>query len=578
MPITVNLTGDISDTAALQAALDSSNNPSIYLQGSLARLNKLNATNKDSITLRGDGPGMEVQADVNGGTLFDLTGSKNIHMEGFRITNYDTAIPDYIFKWLAVPGRNPVTHLSVEGIMIEAKTAKQHLYGYGFSGLRICRSVWRQRLNGTLNSDFTKLTAVAKIDANNEDGVGSEYTTVITGQSAALLFTTHDCTMVDEAQTNSNNAVLIGVTAGQMATYNTRLQGLGIATLVQANFCEGNQFFNTFFESQNGAANAVKYWVVFCNGLNGNMTFVNPFFSIPSQTFLAIGEPIGQNGGLANLVVINNDIGGNQGRPFIGLTFGQPATSLLQNWIDGGDIDLQGTGVVAAAGISASTVFRRYDPSGGPISKPSDASDLSTKFPTGWIVPPTGTFLNPNDKNAGILLSNKNLTVTNDGRPVHELVRANTSILSTDVPVYWEVTVATDTSSVNIVGIQDASLSTADGNYLGSGGVGVGLGYSSAGGSFYSSGFSTSGLAIPIGNQTLGIAYKPATGQGWIRNSSGYINGDPATGMNPSFTINALGTTIYPAVSLYGNKKSFTFNFGSSPFLYSIPNGFSIRQ
>lgn len=72
----------------------------------------------------------------------------------------------------------------------------------------------------------------------------------------------------------------------------------------------------------------------------------------------------------------------------------------------------------------------------------------------------------------------------------------------------------------------------------------------------------------------LGIAYKHATREIWIRNAAGWLSGDPVTGVSPT-AVTADQSPLFPAVSLYGaNSGTATFNFGASAFAYTPPAGF----
>lgn len=570
---TVNCVSSPADTTALQAAINGPDHD-IYIPGpSQCLIGPINATGKNGLTIEGDGAQSVILPYGAGGTIFDLTGSEDVTFKNLKISAFNT--PDYLFKWLTTLNTTALTGLYFDHVNITAATTKAHLYAYGFAGLHIRNSRWTQLHNGAPNSDFSKLTSVVKVDANNGDGVTSAYSSVGSGQSAAVYLTIENSELIDGAGPNSNNALLIGVTAGQMEVRSTRLLGAGVTDVVLWNYAEGNQFYNADFDIYSGGAQGVQYFLVFGGGLVGNTTLINPFFSIPRNAFLALAPPIGSNGGISQLVVQNNDIGGNMGAPFIGLTFTPPGSSLMANWIDGGDIDVQGQPIVTAGGITNQTVIRRK----ASVSVPSGASDGSISFPAGYTPPPPpapppgSTTWNAADKNGGLTLSNGNLTISNDGRTTHELVRANVGMQTGKF--YWEITTSgLGVSSVDMIGVQDSSASTADGNYVGVSGDGGSLGYSTTGASFYLSGFTSQGSPTPPGNQVWRFAYDADAGKLWIGNSAGWLSGDPAAGTSPSLTMTTPGTKVYPAVSLYATVATVTANFGSYAYSFTPPSGF----
>ena len=180
--------------------------------------------------------------------------------------------------------------------------------------------------------------------------------------------------------------------------------------------------------------------------------------------------------------------------------------------------------------------------------------------------------MNPIAKSTRITTANGNLQATGDGTSNHQMIYGTFPI--TTGKWYWELTVSSSASSVNIAGIQ-SYIGFADGVYLSSSGNGCGWGYTTTAGQFYFSNFTTSGTAPVFANGTIAIAYDADAGKIWFRNTSGsWVQGDPATGTSPTGTLSGTATTMMPAVSFDNTSSAWTFNFGQQPFTYTPPTGF----
>ena len=181
--------------------------------------------------------------------------------------------------------------------------------------------------------------------------------------------------------------------------------------------------------------------------------------------------------------------------------------------------------------------------------------------------------MNPVAKNSRVTSANANLQVTSDNTANHQIVYGTFPI--TTGKWYWEVVVNNPTTStVNIVGIQ-SYVGFADGTYCGVSGNGIGWGYTTTLGNFYSSNFTVSGSAPVLANGTIGIAYDADAGKIWFRNTSGsWVQGDPAAGTSPTGTLSGTATTMMPAVSFYNSNGAWSFNFGQQAFSYTAPSGF----
>lgn len=180
--------------------------------------------------------------------------------------------------------------------------------------------------------------------------------------------------------------------------------------------------------------------------------------------------------------------------------------------------------------------------------------------------------MNPVAKNSRVSSITANLQVYGDNTANHQIVYGTFPM--TTGKWYWEATINNPGSPVNIIGIQ-SYIGFADGTYCGSGGNGIGWGYSNANGNFYASNFTTSGTAPALPNGTIGIAYNADAGKIWFRTNTGsWVQGDPAAGTSPTGTLSGTATTMMPAVSFYVSNGAYDFNFGQRAFAYTAPSGF----
>jgi len=181
--------------------------------------------------------------------------------------------------------------------------------------------------------------------------------------------------------------------------------------------------------------------------------------------------------------------------------------------------------------------------------------------------------MNPVAKNSRVTIANANLQLTGDNTANHQITYGTFPL--TTGKWYWEVVVNNaTTSTVNIVGIQ-SYIGFADGTYCGSSGNGIGWGYTTNAGNFYSNNFTVSGTAPVLANGTIGIAYDADAGKIWFRNTSGsWVQGDPAAGTSPTGTLSGTATAVMPAVSFYNSNGAWSFNFGQQAFSYTAPSGY----
>jgi len=174
---------------------------------------------------------------------------------------------------------------------------------------------------------------------------------------------------------------------------------------------------------------------------------------------------------------------------------------------------------------------------------------------------------NPSDKHSDITLSNGNLTVGHTGS-TYRSVRSTVSVSSGKW--YWEITVDSSRDQVFGVGNSSASLSEAPG-WSDTSGWGL-QGYYSPTRLYHNGSYDGYGSQWSD-NDVIGVALDLDNGKLWFSKNGVYPNGgDPANGTNPGAT--GVSGHIYAMVSPYNSSCSSTTNFGSTPFSYTVPNGF----
>jgi SPRY domain len=181
--------------------------------------------------------------------------------------------------------------------------------------------------------------------------------------------------------------------------------------------------------------------------------------------------------------------------------------------------------------------------------------------------------LDPANTNAGITLSNNNLTATgNSGVVNYSNTRSLTSHSSGKY--YFEVTFTTFVDGNAGVGLLNASESVPT-DFLGD--TDNSIGYFGFGEMFFGGaqvGTTTAAfvqgdvftLAVDLTNQLIWIG---KNGTNW--NGSGTAN--PATGVG-GISISALPGPVFAAGNVYTNGNSVTFNFGATSFAFTEPSGF----
>jgi hypothetical protein len=201
----------------------------------------------------------------------------------------------------------------------------------------------------------------------------------------------------------------------------------------------------------------------------------------------------------------------------------------------------------------------------------------------------TATTWNPIDKNAGITLSNGNLTATGSAGSgtTNQAVRGTTA-LSASTKQYFEVT-ATKASRYWFVGVMGGSASVSDGTNVGETN-GICFGNMNAGSSLvYRNGAVVGAATYATVNtgDVIRVAVDRAANKvwwainntpwttgatPWLDGTSGTTN-DPATGTGGA-VISAVTGTIYPAWSSAFTSDAGTINGGATAFAYAVPAGF----
>ena len=183
--------------------------------------------------------------------------------------------------------------------------------------------------------------------------------------------------------------------------------------------------------------------------------------------------------------------------------------------------------------------------------------------------------LNPLSMAANLVLNSGNLAVSNsNGADTHRIVRAGIGM--TTGKWYWEVHV-NNSANVDIVGLADDTTGNAGNNYLGGSGKSAGWGYNTSTGSWYQGPWTVNSPTPPAfpSSGIIGVAYDADAGNLWFSSNGSWLSanggtGNPAAGSNPNLSLaNTAGTPFYPALSIYSNGGTWTFNFGQRPFAYT---------
>ena len=182
------------------------------------------------------------------------------------------------------------------------------------------------------------------------------------------------------------------------------------------------------------------------------------------------------------------------------------------------------------------------------------------------------TTWDPANHNAGITLTNGNLTATGSGGNQTGIA---TGSITTAQRFYWEVTINAQGGSTG-VGLGNSSFATA--SFLGGDGNSLCYFFS---GSVFNGGSGIASIASFTTGAIIGVAYDfnaklvwfTLNGTTWNNDVIGNQNpavGSQVGGINPP----ALAGDLFPAYSV-GNTEQVTGKFTNAGLAYSIPTGFS---
>jgi hypothetical protein len=174
---------------------------------------------------------------------------------------------------------------------------------------------------------------------------------------------------------------------------------------------------------------------------------------------------------------------------------------------------------------------------------------------------------NPLDKEAGVTLSNGELTATHTTASV-EAVRA--TVGKSVGKWYWETTVTITTAAL-MTGIATAGASRTE--FAGQNANGHG--WYSATGNYYNSGSDSAYATSYVNGDVLGFALDMVNLAVYFRkNGTWQAGSDPVAGSGGK---SVSATTYYPFVSGTGgiaNTKAWVLNAGQSPFANAAPTGY----
>jgi hypothetical protein len=209
------------------------------------------------------------------------------------------------------------------------------------------------------------------------------------------------------------------------------------------------------------------------------------------------------------------------------------------------------------------------------VDSPTNVFTSATDI--GGVVPGNYCTLNPLFRGANLTLSNAHLTVNNSTTESTHRTQAATMGMTTG-KWYWEV-YANNSANVDICGVISDDFVLE--NYVGGSGSSAGWGYNTSTGSYYpGAGWSSSGTApAHPSSGIIMVAFDADAKKMWFGkqgtwNTAAGGVGVPDAGTNPTFTYSGTKTVFFPAVSMYYNTGSWTFNFGQRPFEYTPPAGF----
>ena len=205
-------------------------------------------------------------------------------------------------------------------------------------------------------------------------------------------------------------------------------------------------------------------------------------------------------------------------------------------------------------------------------------TSVSSQLDDGGVQRGNYCVLNALANGTNLVTDSASLSVSNSTtESAHRIARAGMGM--TTGKWYWEVHV-NNSANVDIVGIVDDA--TIANTYVGGGGNSAGWGYNTSTASwYYQTLWRANSTTPPVypSSGIIGVAFDADAGKLWFSSNNTWLTtnngiGVPATGANPNLVYSGVGTTFYPAVSIYANTGTWNFNFGQRPFFYTPPTGF----
>jgi hypothetical protein len=224
------------------------------------------------------------------------------------------------------------------------------------------------------------------------------------------------------------------------------------------------------------------------------------------------------------------------------------------------DISSSGTKSISPTHITAGTYHAH-------LVHEDSAGNKSTVAvtPSFTVTGLTYATLSTTDHSAGITLANNlNLSVQSSTSAGPFGIRANQA-LPTGAKTYWEAHVDAFNDACQF-GLADAAAGLT-GTWWGVTANAHAVGWYGA-----TLRYNTTTQAVRSPSGYVGFAYDDTAKKLWVRDSVGWINGDPAAGTG-GLSVSGIGSPVYAAWQGDGADGA-TFNFGNAAYQYTPPTGF----
>lgn len=166
--------GTADDTAAIQAAIDNTTpqgRVKVVLPMGQCRVSSLNVTNRQGVTIEGQGAATQIIPIQNGANVIDLTGTSTVTLRDFRICGYCdmNVVPSIGILAAQMNGNMNSDVVHIDNIRVDGKFTLAALYAYGVHSSSVA---WSQFYNYQANG----LTAI--LTSNNFFGAASAFVTI----------------------------------------------------------------------------------------------------------------------------------------------------------------------------------------------------------------------------------------------------------------------------------------------------------------------------------------------------------------------------------------------------------------